>query len=88
MYQLILSGKTGKFLDKTSKSDHKLFKQFIAALDIIANDPQSGKILVGNLTGFWSYRVGDYRIIYEIKQKEILIYIEKIAHRKESYRNS
>lgn len=88
MYQLILSRRTGKFLDKTSKSDSNLFKQFIAALDIIANDPQSGKTLVGNLKGFWSYRVGDYRIIYEIKHKEILVYVEKIAHRKESYRDS
>ena len=88
MYKLILSRKTEKFLDKTSKSDRNLLKQFIAALDVIAENPQAGKALVANLKGFWSYRVRDHRIIYEIKHEEIMVYVEKIAHRKESYQES
>ena len=87
MYQILLSRKTEKFLTKTSKSDRNLFKQFIKALDIIAENPKAGKSLVANLKGFWSYRVRDYRILYEIKHEEIMVYVEKIAHRKESYQD-
>ena len=86
MYRLILSKKASKFLEDFSKSDRKLFGQFISALDVISEDPFIGKCLVGNLKGYLSYRVRDYRIIYEIENKDISVYIEKIAHRKESYR--
>ena len=36
-----------------------------------------------NLTGFWRYRIGDYRIIAEIRDSEIVILIVKIEHRRE-----
>ena len=63
-----------------------LFGQFIDAIDSIANNPYSGKALLGNLKGYWSYRLRDYRIIYEIEDKRLLVFIEKIAHRRESYK--
>ena len=34
----------------------------------------------------WRYRVGDYRFFYTINQKEKIIFMLTIAHRKESYR--
>lgn len=85
MYKLILSKKSAGFLDKTAKSDKKLFGQFINALEEIKKDPHISKRLTGNLKNYWSYRIRDYRIIYEIENKRLLVFIEKIAHRKESY---
>ena len=32
-----------------------------------------GKILGGNFTGMWRYRVGDYRLVCEIENDKILI---------------
>ncbi len=51
----------------------------------LAKNPYIGKKLVGNLSPFFRYRVGDYRIIYRIYEDIIEIEIVKIAHRKESY---
>lgn len=56
------------------------------ALDLIANNPYQGKPLKGDYKNYWSYRVGDYRIIYEIRKVEIVVIILKVAHRRESYR--
>lgn len=42
-----------------------------------------GKPLRHTLKNLWSLRVGDYRIIYQIKEKTVLIL--KIGHRKEVY---
>jgi len=86
VYQVILSPKSEKFLKKIKRSDSLLFGQFIDAIDSIANNPYSGKALLGNLKGYWSYRLRDYRIIYEIEDKRLLVFIEKIAHRRESYK--
>lgn len=57
----------------------------IAALD----DPrQSGKSLKGELGEFWRYRVGDYRILCEIRDDELVILAATIGHRKEIYDKS
>lgn len=51
-------------------------------------DPRSiGESLKGQLCEFWKYRVGDYRIICEIKDKELIILAVKIGNRREVYKN-
>lgn len=52
---------------------------------IISKTPEKGKELKGTFSGLYSYRVGDYRIIYSIiTDDEVLIL--RIAHRKEVYK--
>jgi mRNA-degrading endonuclease RelE of RelBE toxin-antitoxin system len=44
-------------------------------------DPRRvAKALTGELKKFWRDRVGDYRIICELKDKELLILVIKIGH--------
>jgi mRNA interferase RelE/StbE len=50
------------------------------------NPRQWGRALQGENRGLWRYRVGDYRIICEIKDKEITILILERGHRKDVYR--
>jgi len=52
-------------------------------------DPRSiGQSLKGSKLGkFWKYRVGNYRIIAQIKDKELLIAVIGIGHRKEIYKD-
>jgi mRNA interferase RelE/StbE len=55
----------------------------IASLD----DPRSqGKALTGPLGGLWRYRVGDFRIICELQDKRLVIFVVTIDHRSEVYR--
>lgn len=52
----------------------------------LARDPKNlGKPLKGEFQGYWRYRWGDYRVIYKISEKEILIIILRIGHRKSIY---
>ncbi|MBQ7169295.1 MAG: type II toxin-antitoxin system RelE/ParE family toxin [Synergistaceae bacterium] len=44
-----------------------------------------GKALTGNWSGYWRYRVGDYRLIADIQDDKILILITEVGHRKEVY---
>ena len=48
---------------------------------MISENPYCAKPLVGNLAGYYSYRVGNYRILFEIEKKDLLVYVEKIEHR-------
>ena len=45
-----------------------------------------GKPLTASLKGYWSYRVGDYRIIADIQDDKILILITEVGHRREIYK--
>lgn len=48
--------------------------------------PESyGKPLRQNLSGYWSLRVGDYRVLYTIDKTENLVTIVHIDHRKDVY---
>lgn len=44
-----------------------------------------GKGLTADKVGQWRYRIGDYRLIAEIEDKEITILIVNIGHRREIY---
>ena len=59
------------------------------ALEIIENqiakDPYNAKHLTGKYRGLYSYRYGDYRIIYEIIENKITIVVLRVSHRKNVY---
>jgi mRNA interferase RelE/StbE len=50
------------------------------------DDLKNLEALTGNLTGLYKFRVGDYRIIYEIVRDEQVLVIHAIGHRREVYR--
>ncbi|MGI6687804.1 MAG: type II toxin-antitoxin system RelE family toxin [Christensenellales bacterium] len=51
------------------------------------NPRSHGKGLSGPRSGQWRYRVGDYRLIAEIADQEIVILILAVGHRSSIYSN-
>ena len=51
-------------------------------------DPRAlGAALKGDTLGqFWKYRVGDYRVIAEIRDREIRIVVIRLGHRSDVHR--
>jgi len=56
-----------------------------AALQVILNDPQSGKALKDELEGFQSFKVGKFRVIYKTATGKGIIEIVAIGPRKTIY---
>jgi len=59
-------------------------------LDDVAllDDPTTrGKNLSGSYKSIWRYRVGDYRVLCDIRKNELIILALEISHRSKSYRN-
>jgi mRNA interferase RelE/StbE len=52
------------------------------------NDPRSiGQALKGSdLSEYWKYRVGDYRVICKIQDDRLVVLVVRIGHRREVYR--
>lgn len=53
------------------------------AIAKLADDPFLGKQLKGELKEYRSYRVGDYRVVYFIRNHILQVQIIRIAHRRE-----
>ena len=50
------------------------------------DDPRrTGKALSGQFKGSWRYRVGDYRILAEIKDDTLIIMLIDVGHRSTVY---
>jgi addiction module RelE/StbE family toxin len=56
------------------------------SLEALALTPLEGKPLQGDLAGCRSYRVGDYRIVYQWLTKTQVLGVLRVDHRKEVYR--
>ena len=53
----------------------------------VAADPRAtGEPLKGELSEFWRYRVGDYRLYAAIDDARITVLVVKLGHRREVYR--
>ena len=75
-----------KSLRKMDKQNARRIVDFMDLRIAVAADPrQSGKPLKGELGEFWRYRVGDYRILCEIRDDELVILAATIGHRHEVY---
>jgi mRNA interferase RelE/StbE len=60
--------------------------RFRLAFEQISVNPYIGKALSGEFEGAFSYRVGDYRIIYQVVEDQLLVLIIRVGHRKEVYK--
>ena len=49
-------------------------------------DPRAGKQLKGKEGVLWSFRSGDYRVIYTFSDRELIVLVIRIGHRREIYR--
>lgn len=75
-----------KSLRKMDKQNARRIVDFMDLRIAVAADPrQSGKPLKGELGEFWRYRVGEYRILCEIRDDELVILAAIIGHRREVY---
>ena len=83
MYKLHISVKAGKQIKQIKRSKQTAI---ILALEEIREDPLQGKPLSRELTGRFSCRVGVYRIIYKIDQKDQVIDILSAGHRANIYK--
>ncbi|ENN93999.1 type II toxin-antitoxin system RelE family toxin [Bartonella vinsonii] len=75
------------FLKKCDKKEARRIVDFLDQHVAPLEDVRViGKPLKGQLSGLWRYRVGDYRILCEFYDKELVVLVLAIGHRKNIYK--
>ena len=82
-YRVELSPRAGRAFDRLTGP---LRDRVSAALDSLASDPRPHGVV--KLSGQDAYRLraGDYRIVYEIHDRILLVVVLDVGHRREVYR--
>ncbi len=83
MYKIEVIPSAGKDLDRISK---KFFIQLKDKILTLASDPRPHNCVKLTADEGYLVRSGDYRIIYRIDDKNRIVYIYRVKHRKEVYR--
>ena len=82
-YSIRIKRSAARELKRVSRA-HRL--RLVAAVDRLADNPFLGSTLKGELRGLRRIRVGDHRVLYEIRDDELVVLIVRIAHRREACR--
>ena len=86
MYKVEFTQRALKDLKKLDKQTAALILGWVRKNLEGCDDPrQHGKGLTSNRSGQWRYRVGDYRLLAEIKDNVVTILILNVGHRRDIY---
>ena len=86
-WTLRISDTAKRQLKKLDRSTAQTLLRYMHRLLLEAENPrQRGKALTANLAGLWRYRAGDYRLICDLQDGELVVLVLQIAHRSEAYR--
>lgn len=88
MFQVLYSPGAAKALKKMPKKTAKRIVDSIDALSLVDNPRRFIKRLKGSFgTPLYSFRVGDHRVILNISEEVLIIYVIDIGNRSKIYRN-
>ncbi|MBV9788275.1 MAG: type II toxin-antitoxin system RelE/ParE family toxin [Chloroflexi bacterium] len=83
MYAVVIVRSAQKELARLPSAD---YARVLAAIDALAATPRPAGCV--KLTGseFWRIRVGQYRVVYAIKDTELIVTVVKVGNRRDVYR--
>ncbi len=74
-----------KELKKMSPDIRNMILSYLNDIASLENPRSRGRSLTANYSGYWRYRIGDYRIICEIIDAKLVIEVVKVGHRRDIY---
>jgi mRNA interferase RelE/StbE len=85
-YKILTTQKFDKAFSKLDKYTQKIIKSWIVKNLVDTENPRiHGKGLVANKSGQWRYRIGDYRLLCDIQDDQLVILMIDIGHRRNIY---
>jgi mRNA interferase RelE/StbE len=83
-YQVILKPSAAK---SVRKLDRDTQRRVLRLLEVLAQEPRpAGVVKMAGDDNLWRVRLGDYRVVYEIHDRQLIVLVVRVAHRKDVYR--
>jgi mRNA interferase RelE/StbE len=80
---------TGPALRELRKLDKPVARRVLTAVTRLGVDPRppGTRALTGYPQGTMRLRIGDYRVVYVIRDELVQVTVVRVAHRREAYRD-
>ena len=82
-FSIRIKGSAAKELERIGKVDRSRLAE---AIERLSESPFQGNALRGELRGLRRLRVGDYRVLYEVRDDMLTVLVVRVAHRRDVYR--
>ncbi|MEI7666469.1 MAG: type II toxin-antitoxin system RelE/ParE family toxin [Synechococcaceae cyanobacterium ELA263] len=83
-YEVRLARRAVRSLANLQRRDQQRIR---AAIDLLAENPRPPScVALQGEAGVYRVRVGDYRIVYEVFDRVLVVQVVRIGHRREVYR--
>ena len=76
---------TKEFLKNLERLDKRINQRIISSIEDLPRNPFLGKHLRGELKGMYSLRVGEYRVVYSIDERNRELVVHAAKHRSKVY---
>jgi len=83
-YEILMTSQPRKAFLSLPESVQKRIDR--ALLSLVSNPLPDGCVKLSGEDNLYRIRVGSYRILYQVRKKQLIILVVKIAHRREAYR--
>ncbi len=85
-WEIELAETAVKQLAGLDKAIQRRITKYLSERLAVADDPRVlGRALRGELSEYWRYRVGDYRLVCEVQDDVLTVLVVRIAHRSKVY---
>ena len=84
-WEVELTDTAAKQLARLDQTQAQRITKYLRRLMQLEDPRDAGKALTGNWRTYWRYRVGDYRVVCEIRDNEMVIVAVMIGHRGDIY---
>lgn len=82
-FELVFKESVSKDLKDVPKQD---VQRILERIHLLRNDPYSAGSVKLSGKNYYRVRQGNYRILYEIKDRQLVVVVVKVGHRREVYR--
>ena len=86
-WKVEISATAEKQIDKLDRPTQLAIRDYLRDRVLASGNPRTlGKTLTGPLAGLWRYRVGDLRVLCQIRDEVLVVLVLRVAHRRDVYR--
>jgi mRNA interferase RelE/StbE len=83
-YKVEIARRAAKVLTALPRREQQRVR---AAIDLLSDNPRPpGCVAMAGEDNAYRVRVGDYRIVYEVIDKRLLVQVVRVGHRRDVYR--
>jgi len=86
-WKVEISATAEKQIARLDRPTQLAIRDYLRERVLASGNPRTlGKTLTGPLSGLWRYRVGDLRVLCQIRDEVLVVLVLRVAHRREVYR--